>query len=182
MSEPKYDEVRLTTSDLTTSRAMLGRSVSDLNAGVSQSQMSLLLPAVPMTSLPAITATVYYKKIALNPQPNVLFELSCGSNVATIDQSGVIHRQSNPNALSFDSNGCVNGDSNGGIGSLVQVSGTVLRADGSQSGCRGVLNVTIQNSAAKQRLRGISELSDGTPLAQADSSPSSSNEFYNLVK
>jgi hypothetical protein len=98
-------------------------------------------------TLPALTVAVYYFNELVSPTPPILWELSCGANVATIDQSGVITRQSNPNAQSFDSNGAV---STGQIGGLIQVSGTVLRGDGSKSGVVGYFNITIQNSAARQ--------------------------------
>jgi hypothetical protein len=146
MSEPLYDQVILTTNDSTVSRVMLGSSVDNLNAGVTTSQQGLLLPASLETTLPTITAEVRYRGVPLDPQPWVLWELSCGANIATI-KDGVITRQTNPNASSFDSNG---GVSTGQIGSLIQVSATVLRADGSQSGVRGTINVTIQAQAARQ--------------------------------
>jgi hypothetical protein len=171
MSEPLYDQVVLTTSD-TSNRVMLGASVSNLNAGVTTAQQGLLLPASPQTTLPAITAEVRYKGVPLSPQPTVLWELSCGANVATIDQSGVITRQTNLNASSFDSNG---GVSVGQTGSLIQVSATVLRADGSQSGVRGVLDVTIQAQAARQFA------ATGSSDPAANNAPSSTG-FYNLVE
>jgi hypothetical protein len=171
MSEPLYDQVVLSTSDSTTSRVMLGESVSNLNAGVTTAQQGLLLPASTETTLPAITAEVRYKGVPLSPQPTVLWELSCGANVATIDQSGVITRRTNSNAFSYDSNG---GVSTGQIGSLIQVSATVLRADGSQSGVRGVLDVTIQAQAARQ-------FAATTRYDPAARNAPSSTGFYNLI-
>jgi len=114
MSEPLYDKVILTTTDDNASRVLLGAPVGGLNEGVSTSQQGLLVPATIPTTLPQITATVYYQGVLLDPQPSVLWELSCAKNVATIDQSGNITRQTNPNASSFDSNG---GVSVGQIGS-----------------------------------------------------------------
>src|SRR5882762_237760 len=129
--EPLYNRVVITSLDDTTSRVMLGEPVGGLNEGVSTSAQGLLVPDPIPATLPQLTATVYYNDEVLNPQPTVLWELSCGKNVATIDQSGVITRQTNPNASSFDSNG---GPSVGQIGGLIQLSATVLRADGSKSG------------------------------------------------
>jgi hypothetical protein len=169
MSEPLYDKVILTTDDDTTSRVMLGAPVDGLNEGVSTSQQGLLVPSVIPTTLPQITATVYYRGVPLDPQPTVFWELSCAKNVATIDQSGNITRQTNPNASSFDSNG---GVSVGQIGSLIQVSATVLRADGSQSGVRGTIDVVVQAQAARQ-------FGGNNPAAY--SSPSSAQGFYGLV-
>ena len=174
MSEPLYDQVILTTSDDTASRILLGGPVGGLNEGVTTAQQGLLVPSPVPTTLPAITATVYYRGVALSPQPSVLWELSCGANIATIDQNGVITRQSNPNASGFDSNGlATSGDV---VGGLIQVSATVLRGDRSQSGVRGVLNVTIQNSAARQFLSSYS----GQPFAA--NSPSGAAGFYGLVE
>jgi hypothetical protein len=169
MSEPLYDQVILTTDDDTTSRVMLGAPVGGLNEGVTTAQQGLLVPETIPTTLPQITATVYHQGVPLDPQPTVLWELSCGKNIATIDQAGNITRQTNDNASSFDSNG---GVSSGQIGSLIQVSATVLRADGSQSGVRGTINVTIQAQAARQF--------GGTQPA-ANNAPSS-NGFFNLVE
>jgi hypothetical protein len=173
MSEPLYDKVILTTSDDNASRVLLGAPVGGLNEGVSTSQQGLLVPATIPTTLPQITATVYYQGVPLDPQPSVLWELSCAKNVATIDQSGNITRQTNPDASSFDSNGGVSVEQ---IGSLIQVSATVLRTDGSQSGVRGVLNVTIQAAAARQF--------QATPNSDpaANNSPSSAVGFYGLVE
>jgi hypothetical protein len=107
----------------------------------------------------------------------VLFELSCAKNIATISQEGIVPRQTNPNAFCFDSNGGVS--SGGMIGSLIQVSATVLRADGSQSGVRGTINIVIQNAATRQFAK-VSEY--GTPtMPAANNTPSSNPEFYNLV-
>jgi hypothetical protein len=171
MSEPLYDQVILTTDDDTASRVMLGAPVGGLNEGVTTSQQGLLVPSVIPTTLPQITATVYYQSVPLDPQPTVLWELSCGKNIATIDQAGNITRQTNDNAFSYDSNG---GVSAGQIGSLIQVSATVLRADGSQSGVRGVLNVTIQAQAARQY--GVTSVP-----AAATNAPSATG-FYGLVE
>jgi hypothetical protein len=168
MSEPLYDKVLLTTSDTTTSRVMLGAPSGGLNQGISTVSQGLLVPASIPTTLPAITATVYYKGVPLSPQPSVLWELSCGKHVATIDSSGIVTRHSNPDDQSFDSNG---GVSTGQIGGLIQVSATVLRADGSQSGLRGVLNITIQNSAARQF----------GPTAPAAWNAPTAKGFYGLV-
>jgi hypothetical protein len=162
--------VVLTTVDDTTSRVLLGAPVNGLNEGVTTASQGLLVPDPIPTTLPAITATVYYRGELLSPQPTVLWELSCGANVATIDQSGNITRQTNDNAQSFDSNG---GVSVGQIGSLIQVSATVLRADGSKSGVLGVLNVTVQNCSPRQFVWA------GGPAGA--SSPTSDQQFYNLV-
>jgi hypothetical protein len=175
MSEPLYDLVVITSDDSTASRVMLGASVSNLNAGATTAQQGLLVPAEVPTTLPQLIATVYYGGVALDPQPTVLWELSCGQNIATIDQSGNITRQVNPNAASFDSNGLPSIEQ---IGGLIQVSATVLRADGSQSGVRGVLNITIQNSASKQFGLGLPIERFKGPAA--NNSPESEG-FFNLV-
>jgi hypothetical protein len=171
--EPLYDQVILTTEDDTASRVMLGAPVDGLNRSVTTMQQGSLVPSTIPITLPQITATVYYRGVPLDPQPTVLWELSCGSNVATIDQSGVITRRTNMNASSFDSNG---GVSVGQIGSLIQVSATVLRADGSQSGVRGTIDVTIQNAAPRQFA------ATGHSDPAANSSPSSATGFYGLVE
>jgi hypothetical protein len=173
MSEPLYDQVILTTVDETASRVLLGAPVDGLNEGVTTPSQGLLVPNPIPTTLPQITATVYYQGIALDPQPNVFWELSCGANIATIDQTGIITRETNPNAQSFDSNGAV---SCGQVGGLIQVTATVIRSDGSLSGCRGTLNITIQNSAPRQYTS-----AGGTNPAGA-SSPSSATGFYDLVQ
>jgi hypothetical protein len=173
MPEPIYNRVVITSNDNTASRVMLGAPVGGLNEGVTTPAQGLLVPDPIPTTLPALTATVYYNDVPLSPQPTVLWELSCGKNIATIDQSGVITRQTNPNAFSYDSNG---GVSTGQIGGLIQVSATVLRGDGSKSGVLGVLNVTIQNAAARQY---------GGPTQQggpaANNSPSGASGFYGLI-
>jgi hypothetical protein len=177
LSEPLYDQVVLTTDDDTTSRILLGESVGNLNAGVITVSQGLLVPASPETTLPAVTAEVRYKGVPLSPQPTVLWELSCGRNVATIDQSGVITRQSNPDNQCFDSNGATT--SGGFIGGLIQVSATVLRADGSQSGVRGVLNIAVQAQAARQFIDHIGP-GYGTNGPNAANSPEATG-FYGLV-
>jgi len=55
---------------------------------------------------------------------------------------------------------------------LLQVSATVLRADGSQSGVRGTLDVAIQQMVPRQFIV------KGTPLALSDPS---AKGFYDLV-
>jgi hypothetical protein len=184
-NEPRYSYCIISSNDTTTSRVILGDSVSGLNRGISTVAQGLLLPAVPQTTLPALTATVYFKDenghvTVVSPTPPILWELSCGANLATIDQNGVITRQSNPNASSFDSNGMV---STGQIGSLVQVSATVLRADGSKSGVVGLLNIAIQNSAARQGAAWAPEVRNGFRdlPAIANNSPSGARGFYDLV-
>jgi hypothetical protein len=87
-SELKYDQVVLTTAN-DPARVMLGGSVSGLNGGVTTASQGLLVPNPVPTTLPQITATVYLKGVALNPQPSVFWELSCSKLVATIDQNGV---------------------------------------------------------------------------------------------
>src|SRR5689334_12027041 len=121
MSEPRYTYCTLTSNDTTTSRVMLGAPVGGLNQGVTTTQQGLLVPAIIPTTLPALTASVYFKDEAgishlVTPTPPILWELSCGRHVATIDSNGVITRHSNPDDQSFDSNGCV---STGQIGGLV---------------------------------------------------------------
>jgi hypothetical protein len=171
MSEPLYNSVVITSTDETASRVMLGGSVSNLNEGVTTPAQGLLVPDPVPTTLPQLTATVYYNGVALDPQPNVLWELSCGSNIATISQSGVITRQSNPNDFAYDSNG---GVTVGLIGGLIQVSATVLRADGSKSGILGTLNVTIQSVSARQFTTG------GRSNPSAANTPTAAG-FFNLV-
>jgi len=177
MSEPLYDSVVLTTGDDNASRVLLGAPVGGLNEGVTTAAQGLLVPSVIPTTLPQITATVYYRGVPLNPQPPVFWELSCAKNIATIDQSGNITRQTNADASSFDSNG---GVSTGQIGSLIQVSATVLRADGSQSGVRGTINVTIQAQAARQFAGGRVGIATFDPAA--NNTPSSAVGFYGLVE
>jgi hypothetical protein len=169
-SELLYDKVVITSADQTTSRVLLGASVSNINAGVTTAQQGLLVPSPTPTTLPALTATATLKGV---PVAGVLFfwKLSCGSLVAIIDQNGVITRQSSGNDFSFNSNG---GNSTGQIGSLVQVTATALRKDGSLSGCRGTVNVTIQGCAARQF---SAYMAQG---AVADNAPSSKG-FYDLV-
>jgi hypothetical protein len=171
MSEPLYNQVVITSEDDTTSRVLLGAPVGGLNEGVTTASQGLLVPDPIPTTLPQLTATVYYFGVPLDPQPSVFWDLSCGANVATIDQSGNITRATNDNAFSYDSNG---GVSVGQIGSLVQVTATVIRADGSLSGCRGTLNVTIQAQAPRQYV-------DHSGNSAAASSPSSAAGFYDLV-
>ena len=183
-NEPRYTYVTITSNDQTTSRVLLGASVSDLNAGVTTAQQGLLVPSPTPTTLPALTATVYFKDenghvTVVSPTPSILWELSCGKHLATIDQNGVITRHSNPDDQSFDSNGMV---STGQVGSLVQVSATVLRADGSKSGVVGLLNVAVQNSAARQWVRDPSSPIDpNIPAQTANNAPASAKGFYNAV-
>lgn len=179
-TEPRYTFCVISSDDLTVSRVLLGDSVGGLNRGVTTSQQGLLLPASPQTTLPALTARVYFKAengtvTEVIPTPSILWELSCGSHQATIDQSGVITRHSNPDDQAFNSNGAAtsSGSDNAGIGGLVQVSATVLRADGSKSGVRGLLNVTIQNCAARQGATGT--------FHGADNAPASAKGYFNLV-
>jgi len=175
--EPPYNRVVITSNDNTASRVMLGGSVGNLNSGVTTLAQGLLVPDPIPTMLPALTATVYYNDVPLSPQPTVLWELSCGKNIATIAQNGVITRQTNPNAFSYDSNG---GVSTGQIGGLIQVSATVLRGDGSKSGVLGVLNIVIQDAAARQ-FAGWPNAPQSFYLPAANNAPSAEG-FYNLIK
>jgi hypothetical protein len=180
-NEPRYTRVVISSNDTTTSRFMAGAPVGGLNEGVTNTSMGLLIPSPVPTTLPALTATVYFKDEAgfshlVSPTPPILWELSCGQNVATIDSNGVITRQTNPNAQSFDSNG---GVSTGQIGGLIQVSGTVLRGDGSKSGVIGTLNICIQNSSARQFAEGGQGNPDPEPYAA--NAPSAAG-FYDLVQ
>ncbi len=155
---------------------MLGEPVGGLNEGVTTPAQGLLVPDPVPTTLPALTATVYYFNDLVSPTPPILWELSCGKNVATIDQNGVITRQTNPNAFSYDSNG---GVSTGQIGGLIQVSATVLRGDGSKSGVLGVLNVVIQSVSARQ-FAGFPNAPSPQYEAAARNTPSAAG-FYGLV-
>jgi hypothetical protein len=158
MSEPRYTFVVISSDDSTASRVLLAGSSSNLNAGVTTAQQGLLVPSPTPTTLPALSAAVYYKPeygapILVSPTPPVLWELACGSRIATIDpSSGIITRHSNPDDLAYDSNGLTtsSGLDNAGIGGLIQVSCTVLRSDGSKSGCVGYFSVAIQSSSARQ--------------------------------
>jgi hypothetical protein len=172
VSEPLYDKVTITSIDSTASRVLLGSPVGGLNQGIRTPQQGLLVPSIIPTTLPQLTAVVSYRGEVLNPQPPVLREVSCGSHVAVISQDGVITRRSSATDQSFDSNGTV---STGQIGSLIQVSATVLRGDGSQSGVRGTIDVTIQNSAARQFAP-----APLSPFAAASNAPSAKG-FFNLV-
>jgi hypothetical protein len=144
-----YDSVKITSIDATVSRVMLGGSVGGL------------IPE--QTTLPQLTATVYLKGVALNPQPSVLWEVSGCS--CTIDQSGNITRKINNQVQGFDSNGA---STIGHTGELVQVTVTVLRQDGSKSGILGTLNVCVQDHSPAQysplgQPRGAANGPTGTP-------------------
>ncbi|HEY1659983.1 MAG TPA: hypothetical protein VGG14_16640 [Candidatus Sulfotelmatobacter sp.] len=168
-----FDTVKVTSQDSTTSRVMLGVPVGGLNEGVTTAQQGLLVPSVaPQTSLPQLTATAYLNGVPLSPQPNFLWE-SSNPCCCAVDQNGNCTRVSNPQASSFDSNGCV---STGQLGGLVQITATALRPDGSPSGVRGVIDIVVQAQAARQ-FGGPSQ--NGGP--GADNAPSSTG-FYNLVE
>jgi len=173
MSEPQYTRVVIISNDQTTSRVLLsGTSVGQLNAGVTTSAQGLLLPSTPPTTLPQLTAQVYYFDELLDSQPTVFWELSCAKNVATISQDGVITRSSlNEVVSSYDSNG---GLFDGAVGCLIQVSATVVRSDGSLSGCRGFLDVVLQNMGARQ----FAQTDGSSP--RAANTPTSSG-FFNLI-
>jgi len=163
---------------------MLGGSVSDLNAGQTNPQTGIFCcPATTPepTTLPQLTATVYYDGVALDPQPTVLWELSCSDLTATIDQSGNITRRVAVDCSGVDSNG---GVTNGALGAgLVQVTATVLRADGSKSGVLGTLNVVLQQAAPRQT-KNAPYIVAGNPFPNAPAAwsyPSIPSGSFNLV-
>ena len=146
-----YDRCVITSGNATTSRVMLGGA----DGFVTEQE-----------TLPQLTATVYLQGVALNPQPDVLWEVN--SDACSIDQSGNITRRQNPNAAGFDSNGCATIEH---TGQLVQVTVTVLRQDGSKSGILGTLPVIIQNHAPRQWASG-----------HPDNIPSVAAGSFNLVQ
>ncbi len=170
MSTIFFDTVIVTSEDSTTSRVMLGGSVSNLNDGVTTAQQGLLVPSGgQQNSLPQLTATAYLQDEVVEGI-SFLWE-SSNPCVCVVDQNGNCTRVTNSSASSYDSNG---GVSTGQLGGLAQITATALRPDGSQSGVRRDDQYRCAGPSPRQYV-------DRNGNSGAASSPSSASGFYDLV-